>query len=94
MHGLANEGDRYFNASEVFDALRVCGRQSPGLAANFVMVGQGPELNTVFCGPLRQRFGCQRAVGYYGMAMKIGVLDGSHTPILGQPPCAPGVGLR
>ena len=52
------------------------------LAADLVVVGQGPEFDTVGRGALGERFGRQGAVGDDGVAVEIGVEDGGHASIL------------
>ena len=53
------------------------------LAADFIVVGQGPEFDAIVFGPLGQGFGCQGAVGDHGVAVQVGVEDGGHPGILG-----------
>ena len=48
------------------------------LAADFVVVGQCPQLDAVGLGARGQLLGCQGAVGDDGMAMQVGVESGVH----------------
>ncbi len=83
VHRGADEGHRDLHAGEVVHALR--GRCGHGavLAAHFVVVGQGPQLDAVGARPLRQCLGRERAVGHHGVAMEVGVQSGRHGIIVG-----------
>jgi len=84
VHGDAGEGDGNLGAGEVVQALGMGRSAGAVLATDLVVVGQRPELHPVGFGARRQRLGRQRAVGHHGVAMQVGVEDGSHEFILGR----------
>jgi hypothetical protein len=73
VHGFAGKGDGNFNACEVLHAFGFGGRYGTRLTPNLVVVGQSPELHTVGFGARCQGFRRERAIGYHGVAMKVGV---------------------
>ena len=57
VNRLVNEGDRNLNPGQVMQAHGARGGGGTLLAANFVMVGQSPQLDAVGLGPGRQCLG-------------------------------------
>jgi hypothetical protein len=73
VHRDAGEAHGNFGAGEVGQAGGTGRIAGALLAAELVVIGQGPQLDAVGLGPRRQRFGCQRAVGDQRMAVQVGV---------------------
>ena len=76
VHGLTCKGDRNLGAREVLHAVRSCSCGRTLLSPDFVVVGQGPQLDAVGMCPCGQGFGCECAVRHHGVAVQIGVQDG------------------
>jgi len=83
VHRDTGKRDGNFGAREVGQTHRPGGFHGACLAANFVVVGQGPQVHAVGFGALRQRLGRERAVGHDGVAVEIGVEYVGHTVIVG-----------
>jgi hypothetical protein len=73
VNGFMREGDGDFGAGEVGHAVLVCGGSSSDLAADFIMVGQRPEFDTVFGCAFGQRFGLHGAVRDDAVAVQVGI---------------------
>jgi hypothetical protein len=86
VDGGVGKGDRDFDAREVGHALRMGSGGGAVLAADFVMVGERPQLDTVGFRAGGQILRGQGSVGYHGMAMQVGVQYGCHRAILGLVP--------
>ena len=61
---------------QIAHAQRLGRRASTRLTANFIVVGERPQLHTVGVGTCCQRLGRECSVGDNGVAMQIGVEDG------------------
>jgi hypothetical protein len=84
VNGFVGESDLDFGPGEVLDAMGLGRRGRAVLAADFIMVGQRPQLDPIRGGAGSQLFRCERAIGYDGVAVKVGIEDG-HASILGVP---------
>jgi hypothetical protein len=82
VHGFVREGHRDLGAGEIAHAVGAGRGGGAVLAADFVVVGEGPELDPVGGRARGQRFGRQCAVGDHGVAVKIGIENGGHPAIL------------
>ena len=83
MHRLANKRNRYLYTGEKLQAVRLGCQGSALNSADFVMVSQRPELYAVGAGTRCKFFRCECAVRDNGVAVQIGVKNGSHPRILG-----------
>lgn len=62
VHGLPDKGNRDLDSGEVVQAQVLCGCSCALLPADFVVIGQGPQLNALGLGPCGQGFRGQGAV--------------------------------
>jgi hypothetical protein len=78
VHRDPGEGDRDLGTGEVRQA-EVAGRGARSLlAAELVVVGEGPELDAVRLGTGGERFRLERPVGDLGVAVQVGVHRGKR----------------
>ncbi len=82
MNSFASECHRYFSSRQVTHAVCSCCCCCAVLPTNFVMISQGPKLNTVGGSPFGQCFWAEGAVRYDRMAVKVGVENLCHPDIL------------
>jgi hypothetical protein len=73
VHGFVGEGDGNFHAREVLHTSGLRRSKCAVLAAYFVVVGQGPQLDAVGFGASGQLLRCERAIRDHGVAMQVGV---------------------
>ena len=66
---FARKGNRNFNACKVLHVQGFGRSDGAFLAANFVMVGEGPKLHPIGFGARSQSLGRERAIGHHGVAM-------------------------
>ena len=85
VHGFARKAHRHLHPRQVVDAQGLGGGGGAVLAAEFVVVGQGPELHAAIEGALGQGFGFEGAVGDGGVAVEVGV-EQVHDRIVGSGP--------
>jgi hypothetical protein len=84
VYRFVGEGDRYFCACEVLHPVGMGRDEGTVLAANFIVVGQGPKLHPIGFGARRQYLRGERAIRYHGVAVQVGVQDGGgHAFIVG-----------
>jgi len=73
VHRHIGEGDRDLAAGQVVQAEFARSLRRPVLAADLVVVGQGPQLDALLTGAPRQHLGLQCAVRDGRVAVEIGV---------------------
>ena len=87
MYRGAGKRDRNFGAGQIGHGVRVCCRRCAVLAADFVVVGQGPQLHAIALGAGGEVFGGEGAVRDNRMAMEVGVqeLNSSNLSVYPNP---------
>jgi hypothetical protein len=76
VHRGACKRNRNLGAGQIGQAQCKGGITRALLAADFIVIGQCPQLDTIGLGPSGQSLGLQRAVGHARMTVQVGVGPG------------------